>query len=131
MSALTAGQAAFLAEPHYGILATIGADGVPHQTVVWYLPLEDGTIYVGMAAHSVKARNARRDPRVTLTVTTGPKYLTIVGSAALGPPDDELRRRCAERYLGPERLADWLARPAAFERTIMRITVERAYGQGV
>jgi predicted pyridoxine 5'-phosphate oxidase superfamily flavin-nucleotide-binding protein len=34
--ALTEEQRAFLEAPRFAVAATISADGLPHQTVVWY-----------------------------------------------------------------------------------------------
>ena len=127
---LTTSQRAFLEERHYAILGTINADGSVQQTVVWYL-LAGDEIRVSLGAQSVKTRNVARDPRVTLTVTTGPKYLTVTGQAVIEPPDDDLRLQLATRYLGAERAQEWLARPTTHERASLRMQLSRAYGQGV
>jgi PPOX class probable F420-dependent enzyme len=128
---LTDTQRAFFDEVHYGVVGTLNADGSIQQTLIWYLREEGDSIAFGLAAHSVKARNLRRDPHCTLTVSSGARYLTVAGTAVVLPPDPELRRRTALRYLGPERVEEWLARPATFERALVRITIEKAYGQGV
>ena len=42
-SNLTAEARHFLEEPRFAVIATINADGSPHQTVVWYLLRSDLT----------------------------------------------------------------------------------------
>lgn len=127
---LTDTQRAFLDGRHYAVLATLNADGTIQQTVVWYI-LDRDQIAISVGAESVKARNLRQRPALTLTIEDGPRYLTVVGEAAVGPPDPALRRRLAERYVPAEQLDAWLARRPDAPRAFIRLTILRAYGQGV
>jgi hypothetical protein len=52
---------AFLDQPLYPTLATVGADGTPHQAVIWYRLEPDGRILVN-------SRSPRRWPDELLTV---------------------------------------------------------------
>ncbi|NJM06687.1 2-oxo-4-hydroxy-4-carboxy-5-ureidoimidazoline decarboxylase [Candidatus Gracilibacteria bacterium] len=124
-------QCVYLDEVHYGVVGTLNTDGSIQQTLIWYLRETSDTIAFGLAVHSIKARNLRRNPHCTLTVSSGARYLTVAGSAVVLPAEPELRRRTALRYLGPERVEEWLARPATFERATVRITINKVYGQGV
>ena len=56
-----------LAARNYVHLATVMPDGSPQSVAVW-ADLEDGRVLVGTVESSQKARNARRDPRVALSV---------------------------------------------------------------
>lgn len=123
-------QRAFLDEVHYAVVGTHNADGSIQQTVVWY-GREGDELRFSVAAKSVKVRNLRRDPTITLTVVAGTRYLSVSGTATVEPADPALRQRLALRYLGEERAADWLARSPAMERASVRVQVLRAYGQGV
>jgi PPOX class probable F420-dependent enzyme len=127
---LTEQQRAFLDEVRYAVVGTLNQDGSIQQTVVWFLR-EGDDLRFSLGADSVKARNLRRNPTVTLTVEEGVRYLTLSGSATVGPVDQELRQRLAIRYLGAERAAEWLKQRPDVERASARITVRRVYGQGI
>lgn len=58
---------AFLQGPQPAVLATLRADGAPVSVATWYLWQGDGFI-TSMDADGPRARNLRRDPRVSLTV---------------------------------------------------------------
>lgn len=127
---LTPAQIAFLDEPHYAVVGTLNADGTIQQTVVWYL-LEDQQIRFGIGGNSIKARNLQRTPQITVTVAAGVRYLSVSGTATVEPTDPDLRRRLALRYLGAERVDEWLARRPEASRLSVRVTIQRVYGQGV
>lgn len=127
---LTDAQRAFLEGRHYAVVGTLNRDGTIQQTVIWYI-LEGGEIRFHMAAESVKARNLRRAPALTFTIHEGGRYLTLSGAGAVEPPDTALRERIARRYLDPDRVAEWLARRVDAARVSARMTITKAYGQGV
>jgi hypothetical protein len=41
---LTTSQRSFLAGVHFAVVSTISADGLPHQTVMWYMLEGDGLL---------------------------------------------------------------------------------------
>ena len=127
---LTPERRAFLDEARYAVVATLNADGSIQQTVVWFL-LDGDEIRFSLGAGSVKARNLARTPTISLSVEDGGRYLTLSGTAVVEPPDLELRRRLAVRYLGPERAEEWLTRRPDAERASVRMTVRKVYGQGM
>src|ERR1700722_12502119 len=51
-----------------GKLATVRADGRPHIAPVWYEVDEDGSLVINTGESTVKGRNIRREPRVSLCV---------------------------------------------------------------
>ena len=53
--------------PNFAHLATIMPDGSPQSAPVWVLR-EGDRILVGTSQSSLKARNAKRDPRVSLSI---------------------------------------------------------------
>lgn len=80
---LTPAQTAFLRERPHAIVATIMPDGRPQLTPNWYF--WDGTrFWVSTLDWTVKVKNARRDPRVTLCID-GPdsatNYVQVFGQA--------------------------------------------------
>jgi PPOX class probable F420-dependent enzyme len=68
----------FVATSRTGTLATIGRDGVPHQTAMWYAVL-DGEIWLETRPKSQKAVNLARDPRVSFLIEDGHTYDTLRG----------------------------------------------------
>ncbi|CAN5149262.1 hypothetical protein BH18CHL2_BH18CHL2_07510 [soil metagenome] len=104
MSELTPQARAFLEEPRFGVLATIAADGGPHQTVMWYL-LDGDEFVFNTAVGRAKARYLARDPRVSLLVEDGYRYVRVSGRAREVPDAETGQadiRRLAIRYHGAE-----------------------------
>jgi PPOX class probable F420-dependent enzyme len=98
----------FVASSRNGTLATIGPDGQPHLTAMWY-GVVDGDIWFETKAKSQKAVNLRRDPRATFLIEDGVTYDTLRGVSFEGTAeiveDPELIFRVGisvwERYNGP------------------------------
>ncbi len=72
----------FLNEKHFAALATINKDGTPQQTVVWY-ELQGDRIMMNTAVGRLKERNLKRDPRISVCIVDGYKYVTIRGRIEL------------------------------------------------
>jgi PPOX class probable F420-dependent enzyme len=77
-------------------VASIGRDGTPHLTTLFYVVL-DGRISFWTYATSQKVRNLERDPRVSALVETGTDYaelagVSIQGSAEIVRDADGIRR---------------------------------------
>ncbi len=130
MSLLSTSQRAFLDELHYGVFATINADGSIQQTVVWYV-LDGETIRISVGAQSIKVANLRRHPNASLAIEATRRYLTLSGMAVVEPFDPHLREQLALRYVGPERAAAWLQQRPDAARMALRLTISRVYGQAV
>ena len=78
------GLLAFLRERHNGILVTTRADGRPQLSPVTCGVDADGRIVVSTYPQRAKARNARRDPRVSTCVLSddfGGAYVQVDGQA--------------------------------------------------
>ena len=92
----------FLKQRRVGVLATIGQDGHPVLTPIWYL-YRRGKILMRTSRESVKARNIERDPRVSLCVQEErPPYasVTVYGAATIEGEMKGLAYDIAKRYLG-------------------------------
>lgn len=75
---------AFLEEPRFAVLATINRSGTPQLTVMWYaLRPDDDVVVLNTSRGLLKERNLRRDPRVSLCVEDGLRYVTLEGRAEL------------------------------------------------
>ncbi len=96
--------AAFLTEPHLGVLATVSSVGNPQTTVVWY-EFRDSAFWFYVGKRSHKARNVRRSPRVSLTIDERQypyKGVVVYGNAKEVDFDEERACRIAIRYMGQE-----------------------------
>lgn len=110
---------AFLQQPGLLMrLGTVGRDGFPQVTPVWYL-YADGLFYITTAGDRVKTRNMLADPRVGFAIDSDVKPyqgLSVWGRARLAAEGEEARsmtRRIAARYVSADRLD-------AMEKTLMQ-----------
>jgi PPOX class probable F420-dependent enzyme len=95
-------------------IATIGPDGTPHLTTLFYV-LEDGMLAFWTYGRSQKVVNLRRDPRITCLIEDGEDYfelrgVTIQGKARLVEEYDDIRAlgaRVAQRMAGDVDLGDF------------------------
>lgn len=65
-------------------VATVGADGAPHLTTLFYVVLDDGRLAFWTYARSQKIRNLERDPRLTCLVEDGEDYFELRGASLQG-----------------------------------------------
>lgn len=109
----------FLNRPLLMRLATLGADGYPQVTPVWYLQ-ESGRLYTSTQRDRVKYRNMSRDRRVGASIDDDAqpyRGVSIKGIATFhepGEPGFDARgmvRRIVARYTSPaevDDMVDWL-----------------------
>ena len=98
----------FVAGSRTGTLATVGPDGQPHLTAMWF-GVVDGQIWLETKAKSQKAVNLKRDPRVSFLLEDGLTYDTLRGVSFEGTaeivedPDTIFKVGVSvwERYYGP------------------------------
>ena len=88
--------AAFLGEQMKVQVATVGPDGAPHLTTLFYALDEAGRVTFWTYGSSQKIVNLRRDPRVSALVEDGQDYfelrgVSIRGTARLVEDYDEIR----------------------------------------
>ncbi|NUP29931.1 MAG: PPOX class F420-dependent oxidoreductase [Nocardia sp.] len=106
----------FLTRSRVATLASLGADGKPHLTAMWYALITDPEqpdaipeLWFETKGKSQKAVNLRRDPTVTCMVEAGKTYDTLRGVALEGRAEviDDPEKLFAvgvsvwERYTGP------------------------------
>lgn len=109
---LTEAQQAFLRERPHAIIATIMADGRPQLTPNWFL-WDGARFWLSTLTWTVKVKNARRDPRVTLCID-GPdrrtNYVQVFGTAEVVEGDVRARTLDLIRKYVPveaDALAHW------------------------
>lgn len=88
-------------------IATIGPNGEPQVTPVWF-GWDGEHVRFSQTSTRQKLRNLRRDPRIALSIVdpANPlRYLEIRGRVVAVEPDPELAfiNRMAQKYLGRER----------------------------
>jgi len=121
-----------------GILITLKGNGRPQSSNIVYAVGEDGRIRISMTAGRAKARNAVRDPRVSLHVNRDDfwAYVVVEGTAEFTPvttdPHDSTADALVDLYrsLAGEH-DDWDDYRAAMVkdgRLVMTIRVDDAYG---
>jgi PPOX class probable F420-dependent enzyme len=101
---LSADVRALLEEPNFAHLATLLSDGSPQSAPVW-VGVEGDRILVATGEGSLKARNTRRDPRVSLSVIAmdNPyREAQLRGRVVERRPDArfEIMDRIAHKYTG-------------------------------
>lgn len=79
-----------LLQAKYATLATVGADGRPQATEVWFLH-DDGEVRLSLNTSRQKTKNLATRPGVSLLILdlANPfRYLEIRGDAEVAPDDD-------------------------------------------
>ncbi len=97
-----------LAAPALAHVATIGPDGAPQSTPVWF-DWDGARLLLALALDRQKLRNLRRDPRLAVSMVdpSNPgRFLEIRGHAAFeSDPDRSVLARLVRRYTGSDDLS--------------------------
>lgn len=111
-------------------LATVRADGRPHVVPIWFDL--DGEIFVFTSGETtVKARNMRRDARVSLCVDDEEPpfhFVLVEGTAEMTADDPDLLHwatRIGGRYMGAELAESYGRRNAVPGELLVRVTPEK------
>ncbi|MGH2914527.1 MAG: PPOX class F420-dependent oxidoreductase [Solirubrobacteraceae bacterium] len=90
-----------LLDAEFATLATIGGDGLPQLTEIWFLH-EDSELKLSLNSTRLKTRNLRRRPQCSLLIldVANPyRYLEIRGAARIEPDDHgRLAGRLGAKY---------------------------------
>jgi PPOX class probable F420-dependent enzyme len=129
-----------LRSQHLGVLATLMPDGRPHLSTITYA-VDDAatTLRISLTASRVKTRNLRLDPRAALHVLGDSpwSWVTAEGTAELspvaaGPHDDTVEELISYYRAISGEHPDWddyRRAMVADERLVLRLKVDRLYGQ--
>jgi PPOX class probable F420-dependent enzyme len=102
---LTPAQRKFLEEKRFAIVGSKNPDGSPHLAVMWYL-LDGDDIVVNSAQGRIKDRNLAMDPRMSVLVADGYRWIRVDGPTRI-EHDQAIAhadiRRLAARYYEDER----------------------------
>jgi PPOX class probable F420-dependent enzyme len=112
-------------------LATVRPDGRPHIAPVWYDVDEDGSLVFNTGESTVKGRNIRREPRVSMCVDDDRppfSFVVVEGVATLSDDIEEVRRwaaRLGGRYMGADRAEEYGSRNGVAGELLVRVRPER------
>jgi PPOX class probable F420-dependent enzyme len=132
IAGLTDAVRAFLDEPRYAVIATINPSGMPQQTAIWY-EVQGDEVLLNTAAGRLKERNLRRDPRLSLCIVDGERYVTLYGRATLIDDRDQTQadiKRLAIRYHGPQQGEQQASSFARQQRVTIRMPISHAHVRG-
>ena len=128
MAILTEEQRHFLlGEIKTGKLATVRADGRPHVVPIWF-HLDGDTLVFNTGDKSVKARNIRRDARVSLCIDDERPpfaYIQIEGTATLIDDLETVKywaTRIGGRYMGEDKAEAYGRRNGVPGELLVRVT---------
>ncbi len=113
-----------------GKLATVRKDGRPHVVPIWY-DLESDTLVFTTGEESLKYKNMKRDPRVSITVddqTPPYSYVMIEGTVSFSEDPEELlywATRIGGRYMGEDQAEAYGKRNSTPGEVIVRIKPSR------
>jgi PPOX class probable F420-dependent enzyme len=122
----------FLRENHRGVLSTFRRDGRPQMSPVTQMVDGDGKVCVSTRQTAIKAKNMRRDPRVSLCAMNDQffgQWLQVDGSAEIVELPEAMDGLVAYYRAAAGEHPDWDEYKAAMvreQRVLFRITIERA-----
>jgi PPOX class probable F420-dependent enzyme len=131
---LTQAERDFLHDPRFAVLGTINENGSPHLTVMWYA-LEGDEIMFNTAAGRRKPDNLARDPRASLIVPDGYRFVRVEGTVRANDDQSvaqaDIRKLALRYYQSEDRVqrsvsATW----AKQHRITYRMPVRRVYSSG-
>lgn len=131
---LTQAERDFLQEPRFAVLGTMNENGSAHLTVMWYA-LEGDEIMFNTAAGRKKRENLTRDPRASLIVPDGYRFVRVDGTVRVideqGVAQADIRKLAYRYYQSEERVqrsvnATW----AKQHRITYRMPVQHLYSSG-
>jgi len=132
---LTQAERDFLHEPRFAVLGTTNENGTAHLTVMWYV-LEGDEVMFNTAAGRRKPDNLARDPRASLIVPDGYRFVRVDGTVRAS--DDQaaaqadIRKLAFRYYQSEERVQRSVDATWSKQRRITyRMPVRRVYSSGI
>jgi PPOX class probable F420-dependent enzyme len=94
-----------LLDSQFATLATVGRDGIPQLTEVWFL-YDEGEVRTSLNTSRLKTKNLRRRPECSLfllDLANPYRYMDIRGRARIEPDDDyAFARKLGAKYGGAD-----------------------------
>ena len=133
-SELTAPQRKFLDEKRFAVVGSKNPDGSPHLAVMWYL-LDGDDIVVNSAQGRIKDRNLASDPRMSVLVEDGYRWIRVDGRAAIQHDQTiahaDIRRLAARYYEDEQKVEEGMKNNFSKQHRITyRLPVRRVASEG-
>lgn len=133
-SELTPVQRKFLEEKRFAVVGTKNPDGSPHLAVMWYL-VDGDDVLVNSAQGRVKDRNLAADPRMTVIVEDGYRWVRIGGRARIdhdqATAQADIHRLAARYHEDPSKVDELVAsRFSKQHRITYRLPIRRVASEG-
>ncbi len=114
------------------VLTTIKRDGTPQMSLVDYGVDKDGLIRIQSTNPSAKSKNARRDPRVSLSIVGDNwyQYIVVEGTAAFIDENPLAALRETYELIAGQPHPDWDEFNQAMideQQVVMTVEIERMY----
>jgi PPOX class probable F420-dependent enzyme len=128
---------AFLEEPRFAVMATINALETPQLTVMCFAlsAEEDNVVVLNATRGLLKERSLRRDPRMSLCIEDGLRYVALQGRAELvddlNVQEREVNEVIAPRHIGRRLGSQHWQVIKDYGRLGIRMHVERVHTRGV
>ena len=118
-------HADLLTDAHTAVLTTVGRDGLPQSTAVWFLVDDDGVLKTSVLTSRQKYRNLRDNPKASLFVMdpkNPSRTLEVRATVELTPdPDKTMLPKFAARYSTPVEVLDQPGERVAVSFTPRRV----------
>jgi PPOX class probable F420-dependent enzyme len=134
VSKLTRNQRTFLEEKRFAVVGTKNPDGSPHLAVMWYV-VDGDDIVVNSAQGRVKDRNLAADPRMSVLVEDGYRWIRIDGRAKIEHDQTiahaDIRRLAARYYEDARKVEEGMKNNFSKQHRITyRLPIRRVAAEG-
>jgi PPOX class probable F420-dependent enzyme len=130
---LTPEQREFLEEKRFAVVGTVNPDGSPHLAVMWYL-LDGDDILVNSARGRLKDRNLAADPRMSVLIADGYRFVRLDGRAKIDHDQTtaqaDIRRLAVLNYGAAKADEAMRSRFSKQHRITYRLPISRLYTDG-
>jgi PPOX class probable F420-dependent enzyme len=95
-----------LLDAQIGVLGTVGGNGRPQLSAVWFLGEADGTVRISLNSSRQKLKNLQARPQASLLIqdpASGYRYLEIRGAVDIADdPDYAFAKKIGAKYGGAD-----------------------------
>jgi PPOX class probable F420-dependent enzyme len=130
---LTPEQREFLEGKRFAVVGTVNPDGSPHLAAMWYL-LDGDDIVVNSAEGRLKDRNLAADPRMSVLIADGYRFVRLDGRARIdhdqATAQADIRRLAVLNYGAAKADEAVRNRFSKQHRITYRLPIRRVYADG-
>jgi PPOX class probable F420-dependent enzyme len=120
---------AFLRPSLIAVAATVGNEGMPQLTPVWY-DYRDGAMLISVTKERLKYKNLVRDSRMSVCVYGPPLakvFVTMTGRVELADDESiwEPTQAICARYMSPDEVGPWMQMLKGENRVLITLRPDR------